>query len=67
MEDARFKDLKFKFLDFQGKVMIIVATNATNKVLDETVSTMEQWNKELFKGIITKQGFMLEYVDLNTY
>lgn len=67
MEDMIFKDLKLKYLDYQGKVMINIITTATNKVLEETLNELKKWNKDLFKLKINKKGFILEYIDLNTY
>ena len=63
----KFKELKLKYLDYQGKVMINIITTAPNKVLEEGLNGMEQWNKDLFKLKIVKQGFILEYIELKTY
>lgn len=64
MEDMKFKDLKLKYLDYQGKVMINVMTTASNKVLEDALNELEKWNKDLFKTKITRQGHMLEFIDL---
>lgn len=60
----KFKDLKLKYLDYQGKVMINVMTTASNKVLEDALNELEKWNKDLFKTKITRQGHMLEFIDL---
>lgn len=67
MKDMKFKELKLKYLDYQGRVMINIVTNAPNKVLEEAIGGMERWNKDLFKLKINKQGFMIEYIQLQTY
>lgn len=63
----KFKDIKLKYLDYQDKVMVNIATNATNKVLDDTLKVMDEWDKDLFKLNIEKQGFMIEYIQFDTY
>ena len=67
MVDMKFKDLKFKYLDVEGRVMVNIVTNATNKVLDDTLKLLDTWNKDLFKSNIEKQGYMIEYIQFNTY
>ena len=67
MIDMKFKDLKFKYLDVDGRVMVNIVTNATNKVLDDTLKLLDTWNKDLFKSNIEKQGYMIEYIQFNTY
>ena len=67
MVDMKFKDLKFKYLDVEGRVMVNIVTNATNKVLDDTLKLLDTWNKDLFKLNIEKQGYMIEYIQFNTY
>lgn len=63
----KFKEYKVKYLDYQGKVMINVITTATNKVLEDALSEMPEWNKDFFKHKINKAGFILEYVQFDTY
>ena len=64
----KFKELKWKYLDYEGRVMITVITNAPNKVLDEQLSGLEDgWHRDLFKARINRAGFMIEYVELKTY
>jgi hypothetical protein len=67
MIDMKFKDLKFKYLDVDGRVMVNIVTTATNKVLDDTLKLLDTWNKDLFKSNIEKQGYMIEYIQFNTY
>ena len=67
LDDMQFKDLKWKALDYQGKIMIILLTDATNKTLNTVMDGLEVWHKDLFKRRIEKEGFHLEYVELNTY
>ena len=67
MIDMKFKDLKFKYLDVDGRVMVNIVTTATNKVLDDTLKLLDAWNKDLFKSNIEKQGYMIEYIQFNTY
>lgn len=67
MLDMKFKDLKFKYLDVEGRVMVNIVTNATNKVLEDTLKLLDDWNKDLFKSNIEKQGYMIEYIQFNTY
>lgn len=67
MLDMKFKDLKFKYLDVGGRVMVNIVTNATNKVLEDTLKLLDDWNKDLFKSNIEKQGYMIEYIQFNTY
>lgn len=67
MLDMKFKDLKFKYLDVDGRVMVNIVTTATNKVLDDTLKLLDTWNKDLFKSNIEKQGYMIEYIQFNTY
>ncbi len=67
MIDMKFKDLKFKYLDVEGRVMVNIVTNATNKVLEDTLKLLDTWNKDLFKLNIEKQGYMIEYIQFNTY
>ena len=67
MIDMKFKDLKFKYLDVEGRVMVNIVTTATNKVLDDTLKLLDTWNKDLFKSNIEKQGYMIEYIQFNTY
>ena len=56
----KFKDLKWKYLDYEGKVMITVITNAPNKVLDEQLASLEEgWHRELFKARVQIAGFMI--------
>lgn len=66
--DMKFKDIKLKYLDFEGRVMVNIITNASNKVLEDTLKLLEDgWNKDVFKSNIEKQGFMIEYIQFNTY
>lgn len=67
LNEMKFKDIKLKYLDYQDKVMVNIATNATNKVLDDTLKVMDEWDKDLFKLNIEKQGFMIEYIQFDTY
>lgn len=67
MVDMKFKDLKFKYLDVDGRVMVNIVTTATNKVLEDTLKLLDDWNKDLFKLNIEKQGYMIEYIQFNTY
>lgn len=67
MVDMKFKDLKFKYLDVEGRVMVNIVTTATNKVLEDTLKLLDDWNKDLFKSNIEKQGYMIEYIQFNTY
>jgi hypothetical protein len=67
MIDMKFKDLKFKYLDVDGRVMVNIVTTATNKVLDDTLKLLDAWNKDLFKSNIEKQGYMIEYIQFDTY
>lgn len=67
MKDMSFKNLNWKYLDYNDNVMVIIITTAPNKVLDETLKDMDEWDKDLFKINIEKKGFMIEYIQLNTY
>lgn len=67
MDDMQFKDLKWKALDYQGKIMIILLTDATNKTLNTVMDSLEVWHKDLFKRRVENEGFHLEYVELTTY
>lgn len=65
--DMKFKEMKLKYLDYNGRVMVNIVTNATNKVLEDALKQMDDWNKDLFKSNIEKQGYMIEYIQFNTY
>ena len=65
--DIEIKNYNIKYLDYQGKVMINILTTAPNKVLKEVLNVMEAWNKEFFKLQVEKEGFILEYIELNVY
>jgi len=67
MDNMKFKDMKLKYLDYNGRVMVNIVTNASNKVLDDTLKLIGEWNKDVFKSNIEKQGFMIEYIQFNTY
>ena len=67
MEDTKIVGLNLKSVIWKDKVMVNVLTDATNKALNEALNEMDSWNKDLFKLKITKQGFILENVDLKFY
>ncbi len=67
MNDLKIKDLRFKYIDYSDRVMVVFATNATNKTLNEALEHMAEWDKDRFKALVEREGFMIDFIRFETY